>query len=221
LLTGKFEDKRQVMSRVAAVFSPEVVKPVFTSFNTALLFPWLLMIIVPNVDFTKSVIKSNFFLYLFCAAYVYSFAAATAQAVDAGANISDEVQYLFLEAVAGAVPGAVIEHNNSPSLPYACVHTDPDKMANMFTRPAYAAQDWVHLCTWDYFVGQWIYQQGLEKGIFTRLSLLVTFNTGDPPRQRLTSMHAQARLQILWFTRISMHASHICKVCVHRRGSQA
>lgn len=53
-------------------------------------------------------------------------------------------------------------------------------MAQMFTRPSYAAQDWVHLCTWDYFVGQWIYLQGLEKGVFTRLSLLVTFNAGTP-----------------------------------------
>jgi hypothetical protein len=58
---------------------------------------------------------------------------------------------------------------------------DPEKMAQMFARPSYAAQDWVHLCTWDYFVGQWIYLQGLDKGLFTRLSLLVTFNAGMPP----------------------------------------
>jgi hypothetical protein len=61
------------------------------------------------------------------------------------------------------------------------VVADPEKMAQMFARPSYAAQDWVHLCTWDYFVGQWIYLQGLEKGLFTRLSLLVTFNAGMPP----------------------------------------
>jgi hypothetical protein len=60
------------------------------------------------------------------------------------------------------------------------IAADPDKMAAIFAKPAYAAQDWVHLCTWDYFVGQWIYLQGLEKKIFTRLSLMITFNTGEP-----------------------------------------
>lgn len=58
-------------------------------------------------------------------------------------------------------------------------YADPDKMASMFTRPGYAAQDWVHLCTWDFFVGQWIYLQGLEKNVFTRLSLFATFNAGE------------------------------------------
>ena len=55
---------------------------------------------------------------------------------------------------------------------------DPDKMAAMFSKPAYAAQDWAHLCAWDYFVGQWIYLQGIEKNVFTRHSVLITFNTG-------------------------------------------
>lgn len=44
--------------------------------------------------------------------------------------------------------------------------------------PAYAAQDWVHLCLWDYWVGSYIYLQGLEKGVFTAHSLVLTFNTG-------------------------------------------
>lgn len=95
---------RQTIARASALLSPDVVKQVFTSFNTALLFPWLLMIIVPNLDFTKSVIKSNVFLYVYCAAYAYLFTAATAQSIDAGANLSEEVQFLFLEAVAGAIP---------------------------------------------------------------------------------------------------------------------
>jgi hypothetical protein len=48
----------------------------------------------------------------------------------------------------------------------------------MFTRPSYAAQDWAHVCTWDYFVGQWVYLQGLEKGIFTSHSLFFIFSSG-------------------------------------------
>lgn len=53
-------------------------------------------------------------------------------------------------------------------------------MAAMFSqdRPVYAAQDWAHLCTWDYFVGYWIYLQGQDKKIFTRHSLVLAFNSG-------------------------------------------
>jgi hypothetical protein len=54
-----------------------VVKAVY---NTLLLLPWALMIFVPNLDFTKSMIRSNVFLVLFCAAYCYLFTAATAHA---------------------------------------------------------------------------------------------------------------------------------------------
>lgn len=37
------------------------------------------MIFVPNLDFTKSIIKNNVFLVPFCIAYAYLFAAATVQ----------------------------------------------------------------------------------------------------------------------------------------------
>lgn len=57
---------------------------------------------------------------------------------------------------------------------------DPQKMTAMFSpdRPVYAAQDWAHLCTWDYFVGYWIYLQGQDKKIFTSHSLVLAFNSG-------------------------------------------
>lgn len=48
-------------------------------------------------------------------------------------------------------------------------------------RPTYAAQDWAHLCTWDYFVGYWIYLQGQDKKVFTRHSLVLAFNSGAAP----------------------------------------
>jgi hypothetical protein len=51
-------------------------------------------------------------------------------------------------------------------------------MVEMFDSGSYAAQDWAHLCAWDYFVGQWIYQRGLEKNVPTGISLLLTFNSG-------------------------------------------
>lgn len=142
-------------AKVSGMLSPDVVKSVFTTYNSVLLLPWALMIFVPNLDFTKAMIKSNVFLVGFSLVYAYLFVVATAESRALGLDTAEEVKFLFTEAVA-----------------------DPDKMASMFSRPGYAAQDWVHLCTWDFFVGQWIYLQGLEQNIFTRLSLFVTFNAG-------------------------------------------
>eukprot|EP00892_Ulva_mutabilis_P012317 jgi/Ulvmu1/9458/UM052_0026.1 len=147
------------LSASASIFAYDTATSIFTAYNTLLLVPWCMMVFVPNLDFTRSVIKSNIFLYIFSGLFLYLFAAATTEALDAGASLGDEIQFLFLEAVA-----------------------DPKKMASMFSqdRPLYAAQDWAHLCTWDYFVGYWIYVQGQEKGIFTRHSLLLAFNSGPP-----------------------------------------
>ena len=72
--------KRSLRADAAAVLSPDVVKSVFTTYNTVLLLPWALMIFVPNLDFTKSIIKSNIFLIVFSIVYAYLFVAATAQA---------------------------------------------------------------------------------------------------------------------------------------------
>lgn len=142
-------------SEIPSFLSPELVQSVFSTFNGLLLVPWPLMVFFPNADFTKSLIKSNAPLYAFIAIYAYLFAAATAQSAASGEDVTEQIRYLFTEAVA-----------------------DPNKMASMFNVPGYAAQDWAHLCTWDYFVGQWIYLQGLEKGVFTSHSLFLTFNTG-------------------------------------------
>lgn len=92
------------VSAKADVFAYDTVTAVFTTFNTLLLLPWLLMVFLPNLDFTRSIIRSNIFLYVFCAMFLYLFVAATAEALNAGANLGDEIQFLFLEAVAGLSP---------------------------------------------------------------------------------------------------------------------
>lgn len=92
----------RLISASSDVFAYDTATAVFTGFNTLLLFPWTLMVFVPNLDFTRSLIKSNIFLYIFCLMFTYLFAAATAEALRAGASLSDEVQFLFLEAVAGS-----------------------------------------------------------------------------------------------------------------------
>lgn len=60
--------------------------------------------------------------------------------------------------------------------------------------PAYAAQDWVHLCTWDYFAGQWVYMQGLKNRVFTAHSLLLIFNSGARPVTTLLTRRVQSPL---------------------------
>lgn len=94
------DSPRRILA-AADVFAYENVTTVFTAFNTLLLVPWGMMVFVPNLDFTRSVIRSNVFLYLFCFMFLYLFTAATVEALEAGASLSDEVQFLFLEAVAG------------------------------------------------------------------------------------------------------------------------
>jgi hypothetical protein len=67
-------------------------------------------------------------------AYFFTTAVIDAQT---GKDVSAELVFLFTEAI-----------------------TDPEKMLSLFNNPAYAAQDWVHLCTWDMLVrGQRSYTQ--------------------------------------------------------------
>lgn len=66
-------------AQVSGVLSPDVVKSVFTTYNSVLLLPWALMIFVPNLGFTKAIIKSNVFLVGFSLVYAYLFVVATAE----------------------------------------------------------------------------------------------------------------------------------------------
>jgi hypothetical protein len=86
---------------VAAFFQPSVVQPIFTTFNTVLLPPWFLMILAPNSDFTKSLIRSGAPMLVFTVLYAYLFAAATAQNGAQGSDFLADVLYLFTEATAG------------------------------------------------------------------------------------------------------------------------
>ena len=59
---------------------------------------------------------------------VYFFMTAVLDA-QAGKDVNAELIFLFTDAI-----------------------TDPEKMLSLFNNSAYAAQDWVHLCTWDMLV---------------------------------------------------------------------
>ncbi|ACB00459.1 MULTISPECIES: ABA4-like family protein [Cyanophyceae] len=51
-------------------------------------------------------------------------------------------------------------------------------LAALFSLPPVMATGWTHFLVMDLFVGRWIYQQGLEKGIFTRHSLALCLFAG-------------------------------------------
>lgn len=155
-------------AELASYFEPEVVKPVFALFNTLLLLPWPLMIFFPNAEFTKGIIKSNVPLFIFIGFYAYTFAAATAQSSAAGADLGEQVKFLFTEAVAGTPPLLSQSHTPVPSwtgalwTPSACrpsqgVHivesrVEPERPEGSMLRKIYyiaslcAHIDTAHLC---------------------------------------------------------------------------
>jgi hypothetical protein len=59
---------------------------------------------------------------------------------------------------------------------------DPQKaFMNMVTNyPNFVAEEWSHVLTWDFFVGRWIWLDGLKRGIFTSHSVLFANLIGPP-----------------------------------------
>ena len=64
-----------------------------------------------------------------------------------GEDVNAKLVFLFTEAIA-----------------------DPEKMLSLFDNSAYAAQDWVHLCTWDLLAGRWLWLDGLKTGVPVRFA---------------------------------------------------
>lgn len=53
-------------------------------------------------------------------------------------------------------------------------------MLGMMKYPNFVTEEWSHVLTWDLFVGQWIWLDGLKRGIFTSHSVLLTNFIGPP-----------------------------------------
>ncbi len=51
-------------------------------------------------------------------------------------------------------------------------------LAGLFADERVMATGWIHFVVMDLFVGRWIYEQGQEKGIFTRHSLALCLFAG-------------------------------------------
>ncbi|MDB9529829.1 ABA4-like family protein [Oscillatoria sp. CS-180] len=69
--------------------------------------------------------------------------------------------YVYLFAT---LDGSILEAFSDPQL-------ELSSLAGMFANSQVMATGWTHFLVMDLFVGRWIYQQGQEKGIFTRHSL--------------------------------------------------
>lgn len=50
----------------------------------------------------------------------------------------------------------------------------------MVTFPNFVAEEWIHVLTWDLFIGRYIWLDGLKRGIFTSHSVLLSNLIGPP-----------------------------------------
>ena len=53
-------------------------------------------------------------------------------------------------------------------------------MLGMMRYPNFVSEEWSHVLTWDLFVGQFIWVDGIKRGIFTPHSVLLTNLIGPP-----------------------------------------
>lgn len=136
--------------------SPE---PIHSAFAFATFGPqpfWLLMIVLPNKEFTKKIMGKMDVVIFFALVHFFIVSASIVQ------------------------PGAT-----APLLEFNDVF-DPAKdsqaaFMNMVTNyPNFVAEEWPHVLTWDLFVGRYIWLDGLKRGIFTSHSVLFTNLIGPP-----------------------------------------
>eukprot|EP00667_Euglena_gracilis_P021853 EG_transcript_24101 len=142
----------------ATVPAQQLVKPIFTTFNTLFLPPFALMILLPGWTGTKLVMRSPAVPTVIALLFLAELVAATQAdytAPDTGLFDTERWQaaarYLLTEAVA-----------------------DPALMREFAaSTPSYIAQDWLHVCAWDVIGARWIYLDGLDKAVFTAHSVFL------------------------------------------------
>jgi hypothetical protein len=113
VLVGKRGRHIQVQALPSTV--EEITKP-FEWANTAITYAWILLLLAPRWNFTKTVVLSDFAAILPCLAFLFFFASATSIDSSDPEELGKKVAFLFTEAI-----------------------TDPTKMATLAT-PAYMAQ---------------------------------------------------------------------------------
>lgn len=160
LVTGKtLKARRNTDSRLNMDIVGVSPEPIHTAFSFATFGPqpfWLLMILLPNNEFTKKIMGRLDVVIFFCLVHFFIVSASIVQ------------------------PGAT-----APLLEFNDVF-DPAKdsqaafMKMVTNYPNFVAEEWPHVLTWDLFVGRYIWLDGLKRGIFTSHSVLFTNLIGPP-----------------------------------------
>lgn len=131
---------------------------VATAFSVATFYPqpfWMLMILLPNAGITKAIMRP--WPVLLADFFVHLFIVV----VSAGQN-------------GGTAPIAEFTGVFDPA-------GDPQKaMIGMMTYPNFVSEEWSHVLAWDFFVGRWIWLDGLRRGVFTPHSVLLCNLIGPP-----------------------------------------
>jgi hypothetical protein len=117
--------------------------------------PWLLMIALPNAGITKKVMGGWATILLFSLVHFF-IVAASISSPDGTAPIAE---------FAG-----VFDPSGNPLA----------AMMGMMKYPNFVSEEWSHVLVWDLLVGRFIWLDGLERGIFTSHSVLLTNLIGPP-----------------------------------------
>jgi hypothetical protein len=129
-----------------------------SAFNFATFGPqplWLLMIFLPNWNVTKKIMGNWLPIIAFC--LVHFFIVSN--------SLSQQDNTAPLEAFAG-----VFDPFGSPL----------KAMQGMMKYSNFISEEWSHVLTWDLLVGRLIWLDGIERGIFTGHSTLLTNLIGPP-----------------------------------------
>lgn len=138
----------------ASTYNPSVS----AGFSVATFLPqpfWLLMVAFPKWKYTKEIMGKWYAIVLI--ALVHFFIVAT--------SISEPNGTAPLAEFTG-----VFDPTGAPL----------SAMMGMMKYPNFVSEEWSHVLAWDLFIGQYIWLDGLRRGVFTSHSVLMTNFIGPP-----------------------------------------
>jgi len=156
-VSSSITESSTVVLGLETLFTNENIKKAFSvgTFGPQLL--WLLMILAPKANITKTVMGGYTGIILFSLVHLFVVAASL--------NQQD-----------GTAP--IMEFKDVFD---ASSNADPQKaMMGMMKYPNFVTEEWTHVLTWDLFVGRWIWLDGLKRNIFTAHSVLFCNLIGPP-----------------------------------------
>mmetsp|Transcript_40555 Transcript_40555/g.53380 ORF Transcript_40555/g.53380 Transcript_40555/m.53380 type:complete len:555 (+) Transcript_40555:182-1846(+) len=130
-----------------------------TAFKIATFFPqpfFLLMIFAPKWKVTEKIMKPWWPVIVQALLHFFIVVVSTSLEEDVVASLS-QLNQVF----------------NPAGNPF-------EAMQKMVQNEGFLAEEWPHVLTWDFFVGRWIWIDGLNRGVFTSHSVLFANLIGPP-----------------------------------------